>query len=550
MPLAQARRLLHINRVLTRYGLDEIVRVTGRTWPGRMMRVLSPRPRRVTERPRGERIRLALEELGPIFVKFGQILSTRRDLLPVDIADELSLLQDQVAPFPGEQARAIIEKAYGKPVDEVFAEFSVEPLASASIAQVHAARLKEGQSVVVKVLRPGVRQQIERDLRLLYTIGQLADRYLQESERYRPLEFVEEIERTILAELDLKREGANASLLRRNFEHSDMVHIPRVYWDYTNRDALVLERVSGIPIDDVNALHEAGVNMQRLAERGVELFYTQVFRDNFFHADMHPGNIFVDVADPEEPRYVALDFGIVGTLSPLDQRYVAENFLAFFNREYRRVAELHIDAGWVPADTRIDQLEAEVRTVCEPMFSKKLGEISFGELLGEVFNAARKFDLRLQPQLILLQKTLLNIEGLGRQVHPELDIWQTAKPVLERVMRDKTGPGAAFRELRQRFPLWVEKAPEIPDLVYDVLHRAREGTLRARLRVEDLQTLDSSLEKRHRRRVLAIAGAALLVTGVLALGVQWPAPWLGWAVSGASAALAVLAFAGAWRRAR
>jgi len=548
MAIAQAARLLNINRILTRYGLDEITQVTGASWAGPLMRLLAPRSRRVEELARGERIRLALEELGPIFVKFGQILSTRRDIVPEDIADELAKLQDQVTPFPGEQAQAMIEAAYGQSVEEVFAEFSVEPLASASIAQVHAARLKDGTDVVVKVLRPGVNDRIDRDIHLLYGLAQLAERYLDKSDNIRPVEIVEEIEKTILAELDLKREGANASLLRRNFAGSPMLYVPEVFWDYTNESALVLERVSGVPVDDVATLRAAKVNMQRLAETGVEIFYTQVFRDNFFHADMHPGNILVDISDPEYPKFIALDFGIVGTLSPLDQRYVAENFLAFFNREYKRVAQLHVDAGWVPPDTRIDELEAEVRTVCEPMLSRKLGEISFGELLAQLFRAAQKFDLRLQPQLILLQKTLLNIEGLGRQLHPQLDIWQTAQPVLEKVMKDKTGPSAAWHDLKQRFPIWIEKAPEIPGLVYDVLHRASEGRLRVRLDPAELKKLDRQAETRHRRQVLSILGAALLVAGAVVFGLQAPNPnlanWVGvlLAVGGVGAV-----FAG-WRK--
>ncbi|TDJ31285.1 MAG: ubiquinone biosynthesis regulatory protein kinase UbiB [Gammaproteobacteria bacterium] len=548
MPIAQAARLLNINRILTRYGLDEITQVTGASWAGALMRLLAPRPRRVEELARGERIRLALEELGPIFVKFGQILSTRRDVIPEDIADELTKLQDQVAPFPGEQAQAMIEEAYGQTVEEVFAEFSVEPLASASVAQVHAARLKDGTEVVVKVLRPGVREQIERDIYLLYGLAQLAERYLDKSDNIRPVEIVEEIEKTILAELDLKREGANASLLRKNFAGSSMLYVPEVFWDYTNESTLVLERVSGVPVDDVTTLRAAKVNMQRLAETSVEIFYTQVFRDNFFHADMHPGNILVDISDPEYPKFIALDFGIVGTLSPLDQRYVAENFLAFFNRDYKRVAELHVDAGWVPPDTRIDELEAEVRTVCEPMLSRKLGEISFGELLAQLFRAAQKFDLRVQPQLMLLQKTLLNIEGLGRQLHPQLDIWQTAQRVLEKVMKDKTGPSAAWRDLKQRFPLWVEKAPEIPGLVYDVLHRASEGRLRVRLDPAELKKLDRRADRRHRQHILSVLGGALLIGAAVVFSQQEPNPtaasWLG----GLMAASGLGAVFAAWRK--
>ena len=388
--------------------------------------------------PRGERLRCALQEMGPIFVKFGQILSTRRDLVPPDIADELALLQDQVPPFPTEQAVSIIENALGGDVDKLFASFEREPLASASIAQVHAATLPDGQDVVVKVVRPDVEAQLRQDVDLLLYIANLAHRYWDGAKRVRPRDIVSEFETFVFDELDMQREAANASMLRRNFENSDDLYIPDVYWPYCRDRVLVLERVSGIPVNDLDALRNAGVDLPKLAKRGIKVFYTQVFRDNLFHADMHPGNILVDASDPANASFIAMDFGIVASLTPKDLYYIAENFIALFNRDYFRVAKLHVDAGWVPPDTRLDEMEAAVRSVGEPNFTRPLNEISFGKLLMKLFQVARRFNLQIQPQLIMLQKTLLNIEGLGRQLYPDLDIWAVAKPELEAIMREKT----------------------------------------------------------------------------------------------------------------
>jgi len=546
IPPRHAKRLLHISRVLVRYRLDEIVRATHLYRPMRMMRPLA-RPRRATrDLPRGARLRLALEELGPIFVKFGQILSTRRDLLPLDIADELAKLQDEVKPFPGEVATAMIEHTLKRPVNELYAEFDPVPMASASIAQVHAARMNTGEDVVVKVLRPGVEGQIRRDVELLKHIARLAERYAPESRRLRPREVVAEFEKTIFDELDLQREGANFSQLRRNFEGSRLLYVPQVHWSHTSEDVLTLERIYGVPIDDIPTLKAAGANLKVLAERGVEIFYTQVFRDNFFHADMHPGNIFVDLTDPSDPHYIALDLGIVGTLTEEDQRYLADNFMAFFDQDYKRVAELHVESGWVPGGTRVDEFESAIRTVCEPNFAKPLSEISFGEVLMKLFRVARRFNMSVQPQLVLLQKTLLNIEGLGRELYPQLDLWTTARPVLERILREKRGPLNRLKEARRHLPRWLATAPDLPDLVHGYLEKAVRGELTWKLDPDSLQPLERRLRRESRHRVAAVAGATLLIAGELwyLLG---PAGWEGIAPAAAGAFAGLACLWQAWR---
>ncbi len=413
------------------------------------------------ERPRAERVRLALEGLGPIFIKFGQLLSTRRDLLPDDLADQLALLQDRVPPFASDQAVAIIEASLGRSIEQLFLEFDRTPIASASVAQVHGARLPNGESVVVKVIRPGIEKTIRQDLALLYLLARLVRRISVDGRRLRPVEVVRDYEHTILDELDLQREGANASQLKRNFVDSTILYVPRIYWDYTARSVLVMERIHGVPISDLKRLHAAGTDMKKLAERGVEIFFTQVFRDSFFHADMHPGNIFVDLDNPAEPQYIAIDCGIVGSLSSTDQSYLARNLLAFFQQDYRRVAQLHIDSGWVPRDTPVIEFEGAIRTVCEPIFEKPLKDISFGQVLVKLFQIARRFNMEVQPQLVLLEKTLLNVEGLGRQLYPELDLWQTAKPFLERWMHQRVGPRGLIRRLRAEAPELIEQAPEL-----------------------------------------------------------------------------------------
>ncbi|MBV8341211.1 MAG: ubiquinone biosynthesis regulatory protein kinase UbiB [Gammaproteobacteria bacterium] len=545
MRLRVVVRLLEIQRVLLVHGLDEYVRATHLYRPLRFLFLLSPGVwfRRRREASRGERLRLALEELGPIFVKFGQAVSTRRDLLPPDIADELAKLQDRVPPFPGAVARGQIEASYGRPVRELFASFEENPLAAASIAQVHAARLPGGEEVVVKVLRPGMRRIIERDLEVLHALADLAQRYWSEGRRLKPRELVAEYQKTIVDELDLMREAANASQLKRNFAGSDLLYVPEVYWDYCRTDVMVMERIHGVPISDLAALRAAGTNIAQLAENGVRIFFTQVFRHNFFHADMHPGNIFVLIGDPQRPRYAAVDFGIVGTLDPRDQRYLAENFLAVFERDYRRVAQLHLDSGWVPADTRVDEMESAVRTVCEPILDRPLKDISFGRILLRLFEISRRFDMQIQPQLLLLQKTLLNVEGLGRDLYPELDVWSTATPILREWMRERTSVRAFLQGLRTHRTGLLEAAHELPALLRQLLRRspAAPATVPTEAQLEELR---AELRVAERRRDAVLQGALLLLGGMIWLGIDAAVPWLGWAIL--AAGLARLA-SGLWR---
>lgn len=509
----QLIRIAHINLVLIRHGLDELILTTHLFRPLRFLVLFTPwRWFRRDRRPRGERIRLALEDLGPIFVKFGQILSTRRDLLPLDISLELAFLQDRVPPFPGEVARAIIERAYGEPLDRVFEYFEETPLASASIAQVHAARLRDGRDVVVKVVRPGIERTIDGDVQLLYVMAELAERYWREGRRLHPVEVISEFDKTIHDELDLMREAANASQLRRNFEGSDLLYVPDVHWPGTRDNVMVMERIRGVPISNVEVLREHGVDLKALAERGVEIFFTQVFRDSFFHADMHPGNIFVDPHRARTPRYLAVDFGIMGTLNPTDHRYLAENFLAFFNRDYRRVAELHVQSGWVPAGTRVDEFESAMRTVCEPIFERPLGEISFGALLLRLFQTGRRFNMEVQPQLVLLQKTLLAIEGLGRQLYPELDLWQTARPYMERWMRDQLGVGSVMKNLRRELPKWGEQLPLLPSRIDAALDEVEHSRRELTSQREALEALRSELRRSSKRQFAGMVGAALVVS--------------------------------------
>jgi ubiquinone biosynthesis protein len=529
-------RLLAIQRVLFRHELDELIVETHLFRPFRFLLYLWPFYwlGRHHGQPRGVRIREALQELGPIYVKFGQSVSTRQDLLPADIGAELAKLQDQVPPFPAAQALAAVEQAYGRPASSVFTAFEPEALAAASIAQVHAARLPTGQDVVVKLLRPAVREQVERDIEVLYAFARLAARWWKDSWRLRPLELVAEYEKTIINELDLMREAANAAQLRRNFAGDPKIYVPEVYWDYCRSSVMVMERIHGIPIDDMDALRAAHVNIPRLAANGVAIFFTQVFRDNFFHADMHPGNIFVDARDPEQPKYCAVDFGIVGTLTESDRRYLAENFMAFFDRDYQRVAQLHVDSRWVPPGTRVDELESAIRAVCEPVFNKPLKDISFGQVLLHLFQAARQFNVEVQPQLMLLQKTLVQIEGLGRSLYPDLDLWETGRPVLRAWIREQAGLGATLKRLRR----------ELPDLRYAL--EKLPGALRLLVERVDQQpdaprhgpapAAESAAAARRRERYALAVGAVLLLAGVLFLGLRVHPAWVGWLLAAAGLA--------------
>jgi ubiquinone biosynthesis protein len=502
-------RLVHINWVMMYHGLDEIVLKTHLFRPIRYLAVFSPNYwLRKPSEPRGVRIRKTLEELGPIFIKFGQALSTRKDILPDDIADELVKLQDKVPPFPNEQARQIIEEQLGQKTTEAFSEFDPTPLASASVAQVHTAILNSGEKVIVKVLRPDIENRIHADVGLLYELASLAEKFWPDARRLRALEVVAEFEKTLMDELDLVREAANATKLRSNFENSDSLYVPEIHWQFTRKKVLVMERIYGIPVGEIEQLKQANANFKLLAERGVEIFFTQVFRDNFFHADMHPGNIFVDLPD----KYIAVDFGIVGTLSLSDQRYLAENFLAFFNRDYRRVAEMHIESGWVPADTRIEDFESAIRSVCEPIFDKPLKDISFGLLLLRLFQTARRFNMVVQPQLVLLQKTLLNIEGLGRQLYPELDLWQTAKPFLEDWFHERLGPKAKIKLMVKQFPEIAEKFPEMPTMIFKALDSATHTKQQIENQTKEIAQLRQQMEKNHDGTVWAILASAVIVS--------------------------------------
>ena len=502
-------RLIHINWVLMYHGLDEIVLKTNLFRPIRYLAFITPsfwfRSKKDSQ---AVRIRRTLEDLGPIYVKFGQALSTRKDILTDDIADELVKLQDRVPPFNNDVAKNIIEKELEMSIEEAFAEFDPTPLASASVAQVHTAVLHSGESVIVKVLRPNIEKQIQSDIGLLYELARFAEKFWPDAKRLRATEVVSEFEKTTLDELDLIREAANAAKLRRNFENSEQLYIPEVYWAFTRKNVMVMERIHGIPVGEIEQLKVGGANFKVLAERGVEIFFTQVFRDNFFHADMHPGNIFVELPD----KYIAVDFGIVGTLSLSDQRYLAENFLAFFNRDYRKVAEMHVESGWVPSTTRIEEFESAIRSVCEPIFEKPLKDISFGQLLLRLFQTARRFDMVVQPQLVLLQKTLLNIEGLGRQLYPELDLWQTAKPYLEQWFHDRIGPKAKINKIIKQFPEFAEQFPEVPSLIYKVLNNAAQAQQQAETQQRELLKLRQQINDNHRSTVWTIVISTLVIS--------------------------------------
>ena len=495
--------------IALRYGLDELVLSSfQKPWLARVVRVLTLG--RNLEAPRGQRLREALERLGPIFVKLGQMLSTRRDLMPQDIADELMLLQDRVPPFDPAIAIATIERSFRRPVDEVFAHFERVPVASASIAQVHFATIRDrtGQlrDVAVKVLRPGMRPAIEKDLQLMRTMAGWVEKLSADGKRLKPRQVVAEFDNYLHDELDLIKEAANAAQLRRNMQGLDLVLIPEMFWDFCHPEVIVMERMTGVPINQIERLRDAGVDIPKLARDGVTLFFTQVFRDGFFHADMHPGNIQVSLAPETFGRYISLDFGIVGTLTEVDKEYLAQNFVAFFRRDYKRVAELHIESGWVPASTRVDELEAAVRAVCEPYFDRPLKEISLGMVLMRLFQTSRRFQVEIQPQLVLLQKTLLNIEGLGRDLDPDLDLWATAKPFLEQWMLEQVGPQKLIRELKAQAPRYAKLLPELPALLHQFLQQ--RGTDNSQL-VQELLVEQKRTNRLLQTLVAAVIGFAL-----------------------------------------
>ncbi|KPC24699.1 putative protein kinase UbiB [Pseudomonas syringae pv. cilantro] len=521
MKLLAVRRLFRIQRVVIRYRLDDLLFALPLPWWMLAVRFVLPwrwLPRRKSELSRGVRFRLALQDLGPIFIKFGQLLSTRRDLLPEDIADELMLLQDRVPPFDQQLAIKLIEEQLGARICDVFSRFDETPLASASVAQVHAACLKTGEEVVVKVVRPGLKPIIGQDMAWLFILARIAERVSADARLLHPVQVVMDYEKTIYDELDLLREAANSSQLRRNFEGSDLLYVPQVYWDWCRPKVLVMERIYGLQVTDMAGLADQRTDMKMLAERGVEIFFTQIFRDSFFHADMHPGNIFVSTVNPWSPKYIAIDCGIVGSLTPEDQDYLARNLFAFFKRDYRRVAQLHIDSGWVPAETKLNEFEAAIRTVCEPIFEKPLKDISFGQVLMRLFQTARRFNMEVQPQLVLLQKTLLNIEGLGRQLYPELDLWSTAQPYLERWMRERVSPKTLLGNLQSQ----VEQLPHIAGMTRDLLERM------SRPHASDPPR---PWHERKDEPVLRLIGAGLLVGGAIQ----------GWVMSEAATQLLTLA---------
>lgn len=539
----QLLRLIQINSVLIRHGLNRPVIGTYSSLL-RWLSYLNPWSWSKKTKPRGESMRLLLEELGPIFVKFGQLLSTRRDVLPDDIAEELAKLQDQVPPFSSVVAKKIIETAYNQPISACFARFEDKPLASASIAQVHAATLHDGSEVIVKVLRPRIDKIIRHDISLMYMGAKLAKRFWRHGQRLKPVEIVAEFEHTIYDELDLLREAANASQLRRNFANSKKMYVPKIYWDYAQRNVMVMERIHGIRISDVKALKAANTNLKKLAEHGVEIFFTQVLRDSFFHADMHPGNLFVDVSDPENPQYLGVDFGIMGSLGPSDQRYIAENLLAFFKRDYRQVAVLHVESGWIPANTRVDQFESAIRTVCEPIFQKPLKDISFGQLLLRLFQTADRFNMEIQPQLLLLQKTLLSIEGLGRQLYPDLDLWATAKPILERWVSQQKGLRHLVTTAVKDLPNAAEAVMQSPRLVFEVLHEINRHQQQQKYN----QQTPAQLPKPHSKKGFMLgAGLAFLASAAIsfivsATPIAQSSPWQ-WSAGGLGVILLLIGWA-------
>ncbi len=520
----QILRLLYIQRILIRNGLDEIVFSLNLFRRVRFIQYLLPwNWMQKSRSPRGERIRKVLEELGPIYIKFGQLLSTRRDMLPDDIASELSKLQDHVPAFSGDIAKQIVEKSFGMELNQVFKDFDLSPLASASIAQVHTAKLNDGRDMIVKVVRPGIEKTIRRDLGIMKIIAEMAESYSGDFYKLQPTGVVKEFEKTLIDELDLMREAANASQLRRNFSDSDLLYVPKVEWEYTRHNVMVMERIDGIPVYDFEGLREANIDFKWLAEAGVEIFFTQVFRDSYFHADMHPGNIFVrPKKNGEQPKVMVVDFGIMSSLSEFDKRYLAENFLAFLNKDYQKVAELHVQSGWVPAGTRVDEFESAIRAVCEPLFDRPIKDISIGKLLLRLFQTAERFNMMIMPQLLLLQKTLVNIEGLGRELYPDLNLWKTARPHLERWVTDRTGIRGLIKGTRENIPYWIDRLPELPTGMLDLLERIREGRFKFEWKQDELENLRKEIRAGNRRTILAIIGATLMIGCFILLGFNNP----------------------------
>ncbi|PID33930.1 MAG: ubiquinone biosynthesis regulatory protein kinase UbiB [Thiotrichales bacterium] len=513
---SQLYRLFIINRVLIRHNLDELIYAIPAFRPLGFFYHLSPWNWKKQDRaPRGERIRKALEDLGPVFVKFGQVLSTRRDMLPDDLADELAKLQDNVPPFSGEEARKIIEKSLGKPISELFKDFDETPLASASIAQVHTATLHNGKEVIAKVVRPGIEKTIRHDIDLMLFIAKMIKRFSEIGKRLRPVEVVQDYEKVIFDELDLGREAANASQLRRNHSNNKDLYVPEVYWDYCTENVMVMERIYGVPSGDIKQLQENGVDMKVLSERAVDIFFTQALTHNFFHADMHPGNIFIDISNPKDPTFIGVDFGIMGTLEAQDQRYLAENLHAFFNRDYKRVAEAHIESGWVPEGTKANEFEAAIRTVCEPIFQLPIKDISYGKLLLRLFQTARRFNMEVQPQLVLLQKTLLNIEGMGRELYPDLDLWVTAKPFIQRWMDEQSGFRSLFNGAKDNLPKFIEQLPHMPVMVNELIRQIHEKQNSSETEVAQIQALREEIKKANQRTTLSISGGVLVVSAVM-----------------------------------
>lgn len=461
-------------------------------------------------------LRLTFETLGPVFIKLGQLLSTRKDLLSDEVADELEKLQDRVPPFPVDEARLVVEQSLGQPIDQVFSRFDLTPLASASVAQVHSAMLASGEEVVVKILRPGIKPLVERDLRVMYMLAHLLERASLDGKRLRPVDIVRDYEHTVLNELDLMLEAANAVQLRSNWQHSGKLYVPAVFWDYTRSDVMVMERIYGLTAADVDGMRERNVDMKQLAHLGVEIFFTQVFDDNFFHADMHPGNVFIDATDPAKPSYIALDCAIIGSLTEDDKNYLARNLLAFFRRDYHEVARLHIESGWVPGDTDVKEFESVIRSVCEPVFQKPIKEISFGRVLLSLFQTARRFNMEVQPQLVLLQKTLLNIEGMGRQIYPDLDLWETAAPFMERWMRDRMGVSGLIKRISKNAPRWLEQLPDLPQLAFDALTEVQQLGKNNRAQTLILTQLKGELEQQGRARRYNRLGGVALVGALMA----------------------------------